>query len=241
MKKFRLLLAGIVLFSTISCNNSEQDELSNISESNSKQLNSRKNNQRISNSDLEKNSKMLNDLKLLYDTTGQETSPYEVYLQWLQKENVNANLDPNLKSMMSYSYEENINYLLKNNYLNTSEVNIIDKLNNDLLIGKELDVALSDFERSIGTLTLSEKKKQIFSNFVNTLTLINYNTPNYFDVTPSTTGRLFGSCLSATIGFGIAAGCLATIEVGSWGTATVLTAAGYVWASGEWVAACRKK
>ncbi|AZA47750.1 hypothetical protein EG346_05895 [Chryseobacterium carnipullorum] len=106
---------------------------------------------------------------------------------------------------------------------------------------KELDVALSDFERNIGTLTLSEKKKQIFSNFVDTLTLINYNTPNYFEVASSTTGRLFGSCLSATIGFGIAAGCLATIEVGSWGTATVLTCAGYVWASGEWVAACRKK
>lgn len=78
------------------------------------------------------------------------------------KENINTNLDPNLKLMMSYSYEENINYLLKNNYLNNSEVDIIDKLNNDLLNGKELDVALSDFERNIGTLTLSEKKNKFF-------------------------------------------------------------------------------
>lgn len=241
MKKFRLLLATIALFSIVSCNNSGQEELNNESQSNSKQLNSFKNNQRISSSDLEANSKMLNDLKPLYDISEEGASPYDVYLQWLQKENINANLDPSLKSMMSYSYEENIDYLLKNNYLNTSEVNVINKLNNDLLSGKELDIALSDFERNIGALTLSEKKKQIFSNFVDTLTLINYNTPNYFEVAPSTTGRLFGSCLSATIGFGIAAGCLATIEVGSWGTATVLTCAGYVWASGEWVAACRKK
>ncbi|WP_278354361.1 hypothetical protein [Chryseobacterium gleum] len=242
MKKFKfLLLAGTVFLSTISCSNAGQDEQDVVAQSTSKQLNSSKNSQRISNSDLEEANKVFSNLQPLYDASGQTGSPYDIYLQWLQQEKINAQLDPNLKSMMSFSYEENIAYLVKNNYLNETEADLINKLNTDLLNGVQLDTALSNFERSTGTLELSDKKKEIFSNFVDALTLINYNTPGYFEVAPSTTGRLFGSCLSATIGFGIAAACLATVEVGSWGSATVLTCAGYVWASGEWVAACRKK
>jgi len=44
-------------------------------------------------------------------------------------------------------------------------------------------------------LELSDKKKEIFANFVDALTLINYNTPGYFEVAPSTTGRLFHASL----------------------------------------------
>ncbi|MBB6331402.1 hypothetical protein HNP24_002352 [Chryseobacterium sediminis] len=242
MKKIKfLLLTGAVFLATISCSNTEQDEQDVVSQLNPKQLSSLKNSQRISNSDLEAASKVFSSLQPLYDTSGEGALAYDIYSQWLQQKKINAQLDPNLKSMMSFSYEENIAYLLKNNYLNTAEAEIINKLNTDLLNSVQLDVALSNFERSIGTLTLSEKKKEIFSNFVDALTIIDYNNPGYFEVNTSTTGRLFGSCLSATIGFGITAACLATVEVGSWGSATVLTCAGYVWASGEWVAACRKK
>ncbi|MFL0093053.1 hypothetical protein, partial [Tenacibaculum maritimum] len=50
---------------------------------------------------------------------------------------------------------------------------------------------------------------------------------------------LFGSCLSASIGLGIAFVGLATLEVGSAGLATGVAAAGFIWASGEWGAACK--
>jgi hypothetical protein len=57
----------------------------------------------------------------------------------------------------------------------------------------------------------------------------------------SITGKsaLFGSCLSASIGVGIAFVGLATIEVGSFGVATGACVAGFLWTAAEWGAACK--
>jgi len=114
MKKFKfLLLTGAVFLSTISCSNAGQDEQDITSQSSPKKLQSSKNSQRISTSDLEAANKVFSNLQPLYDTSGQGGSPYDIYTQWLQQEKINAQLDPNLKSMMSFSYEENIQYLVK--------------------------------------------------------------------------------------------------------------------------------
>ena len=52
-------------------------------------------------------------------------------------------------------------------------------------------------------------------------------------------GGLFGSCASASVGLGIAFLGLATLTAASGGLATGVAVGGFIWASGEWGAACK--
>ncbi|WP_347053739.1 hypothetical protein [Flavobacterium olei] len=58
------------------------------------------------------------------------------------------------------------------------------------------------------------------------------------NLTSKISGELFDSYLSASIGVGIVFVGLATIELRSFGAATGVSVAGFIWASAEWGAAC---
>ncbi|PJJ07108.1 hypothetical protein CLU83_0253 [Flavobacterium sp. 1] len=123
----------------------------------------------------------------------------------------------------------------------TQELATVSTLKDELLNTKNFDTSISHFESAILLLPMSSKKLQRFYNFIDGLKVINNYDPDFFKgvtLTSKKNGGFFGSCASASIGVGIAFVGLATIEVGSFGAATGVAVAGFIWASAEWGAAC---
>ncbi|MEO8239337.1 MAG: hypothetical protein ABI793_04295 [Flavobacterium sp.] len=168
--------------------------------------------------------------------------PYEEYQELLEVQDLSIQIDDRTALILDQTYEENIQYLNNLHLFTAQELAAVDKLKNELLNTKNFNTSISHFESAILLLPMTNKKLQRFYNFIDGLKSMNNYDPDFFKgltLTSKSTGGLFGSCLSASIGVGIAFVGLATIEVGSFGAATGVAVAGFIWASAEWGAACR--
>lgn len=169
--------------------------------------------------------------------------PYEEYVDLLADKDLSIEIDERMSHILDQSYEENIQYLNSMNIFSTSEIAAVTAFKNELETTHNFNASILHFESSIKLLPLTYKKLQRFYNFIDALKVMNNLDPDFFsgnaNVFAKSTSGIFGSCLSATIGVGIAFVGLATIEVGSFGTATAVAVAGFIWASAEWGAACK--
>jgi hypothetical protein len=168
-------------------------------------------------------------------------SAYEVFNNWAEEQNIDLQLDPSLELMIDETYENNINDLVSTNQINLTEKQVIDNYKNSLETGMSFDLATDNFVSAISALNLSPEKLQAYYNFVDAVSILNYMEPTFYTVNPNATSRLFGTCLSASIGVGIAFVGLATLTAASGGLATGATVVGFIWASAEWGAACGKR
>ncbi|MEO7976908.1 hypothetical protein [Flavobacterium sp.] len=167
--------------------------------------------------------------------------PYEEYYDFLAGQQISIEIDDRTAPILDQTYEENIQYLDDLNLFSTEELAIVTALKDDLESTNNFNISISKFEHSILALPMTNNKLQRFYNFIDALKVMNNFDPLFFNGGSITgkSGKLFGSCLSASIGVGIAFVGLATIEVGSFGTATAFAVVGFVWASAEWGAACK--
>ncbi|MFB9107152.1 hypothetical protein [Flavobacterium gyeonganense] len=167
--------------------------------------------------------------------------PYEEYYDFLAGQQISIEIDDRTAPILDQTYEENIQYLDDLNLFSTEELAIVTAFKDDLESTNNFNISISKFEHAILALPMTNNKLQRFYNFIDALKVMNNFDPLFFNGGRITgkSGKLFGSCLSATIGVGIAFVGLATIEVGSFGTATAFAVVGFVWASAEWGAACK--
>jgi hypothetical protein len=227
-----LFLSAIFLFS---CNKDIQDEKENVLTTNGMNKITQKNINDASSLILK--SQNGNKTKRNFQ---EEISPYSEYSELLRNNNMKIIADPRVEIIMDNSYEENLEYLKNQKLITTEEINLADKLIIEINRTSDFEESINNYEKSILNLQLPLNKLQAYTNVIGGLRVLNQVEPNYFQNNLAPSSPLFGSCLSASIGLGIAFVGLATIEVGSFGTATVVAVGGFLWASAEWGAACRK-
>ena len=175
-------------------------------------------------------------------TLGPIENPYEEYQELLEVQDLTIQIDDRTAHILDQTYEENIQYLSDLHLFTAQELATVTTLKNELLSTKNFNTSITHFESAILLLPMTNKKLQRFYNFIDGLKVMNDYDPDFFrgvNLTAKSNGGFFGSCLSATIGVGIAFVGLATINVGSFGAATGFAVVGFVWASAEWGAACR--
>lgn len=165
--------------------------------------------------------------------------PLVVYSEVLNAQNMTLQIDSRLLPIADNTYEQNIDFLKSKNIIGVDEIKIIDDLKNQIESTSNFEKSIEDFENSILKLPLSNDKKQKYINFIDGLKILNQMEPDLFKDTLTAKSSLFGTCKSATIGLGLAFVGLATIEVGSFGLATGVAVAGFIWASAEWGKACK--
>lgn len=168
--------------------------------------------------------------------------PYIEYQDLLATQDLRIEIDSQTSHILDQTYEQNVQYLEDLNLFNSNEIAAVTVFKDELISTQNFENAILHFENTILSLPMTPKKLQRFYNFIDGLKVINNYDPYYFkgsNASSKNTGRLFGSCLSASIGVGIAFVGLATIEVGSFGAATGVAVAGFIWASAEWGAACK--
>lgn len=231
MKK---LLLGIVVFiSLLSCNTDESIDRTAIN-----QLHQLSDDEIMAVSNM-----MLVPLEKTNTTKtfqkAEDPSPIVAYAQVLAAQNMTMKINPGTLLIMDNSYEENIKLLRDLNLISLSEIRVIDKFTKQISTTHNFEKSINDFSKSILNLTLSITKKQKYINFIDGLRILNQMEPEYFKDSLTPEDALFGSCLSASIGVGIAFVGLATIEVGSFGLATGAAVVGFIWASAEWGKACK--
>ncbi|MFL0096111.1 hypothetical protein [Tenacibaculum maritimum] len=168
-----------------------------------------------------------------------DTSIFDKYSKWSDELGSNITLDSRLEDRMNNDYNENINFLINNGLISIQEKNAIENLKNNLNSNLSFNSSINNFISELNILNLNTEKVENYINFVNSLIIVDHLEPQYFNANTGSRSTLFGSCLSASIGLGIAFVGLATLEVGSAGLATGVAAAGFIWASGEWGAACK--
>lgn len=171
----------------------------------------------------------------------EDPSPIVAYSQILAAQKMTMKIDSRTLSIMDNSYQENIKLLKDLNLIDPLEIPIIDNLNKQIHTTHNFETSINDFSKSILNLPLPIIKKQKYINFIDGLRILNQMEPEYFKDSLTPEDALFGSCLSASIGVGIAFVGLATIEVGSFGLATGAAVVGFIWASAEWGKACKGK
>lgn len=167
--------------------------------------------------------------------------PYEEYQELIAVQDLSIQIDDRTAHILDQTYEENIQYLSNLHLFTAQELATVTTLKNELLNTKNFNTSIAHFESAILSLPMTNKKLQRFYNFIDGLKAMNAYDPEFFKgaTLTSKSNGVFGSCLSASIGVGIAFVGLATIEVGSFGAATGVAVAGFIWASAEWGAACR--
>ncbi|WP_127340645.1 hypothetical protein [Flavobacterium cupreum] len=169
----------------------------------------------------------------------EDPSPIVAYSQILAAQEMTMKIDSGTLSIMDNSYEENIKLLKDLNLISPLEITVIDNFSKQINTTHNFEKSINDFSKSILNLPLSITKKQKYINFIDGLRILNQMEPEYFKDSLTPEDALFGSCLSASIGVGIAFVGLATIEVGSFGLATGAAVVGFIWASAEWGKACK--
>jgi hypothetical protein len=169
--------------------------------------------------------------------------PYLEYNNMLAAQNLTIEIDPRTVHILDQTYEENVQYMKDLHLFSDSEIAAVTIFKNELLNTNDFATSIFHFEKAISILPMTNAKSQRFYNFIDGLKAMNAYDPNYFKgtLTAKSNGGLFGTCLSASIGVGIAFVGLATIEVGSFGVATGVCVAGFIWASAEWGKACGGK
>lgn len=168
--------------------------------------------------------------------------PYIEYQDLLADKNLSIEIDDRTAQILDQSYEENIQYVNDLHLFTINEIAAVTAFKNELENTQDFNTSISNFENAILLLPMSNKKLQRFYYFIDGLKAMNVYDPYFFNggsISAKSKGGLFGSCLSASIGVGIAFVGLATIEVGSFGAATGVAVAGFIWASAEWGAACK--
>lgn len=177
-------------------------------------------------------------------TVASPEEPYIEYQDLLAEQKLSIEIDSRTAQILDQTYEQNIQYLKDLHLFNNQELAAVTAFKDELLNTRNFNNSISHFESSILLIPMTNKKLQRFYNFIDGLKAMNDYDPNFFKgdgLTSKSNGGLFGSCLSASIGVGIGFVGLATIEVGSFGTATGVAVAGFIWASAEWGAACGGK
>jgi len=242
-------LIGIALsiFLISSCDNKEENLTQNKEQSIHRLTN--EDIAKISNlikiKDTEVQAKKANLKSKTYTETFPEPTPAEPYLEYvdlLAAENLKIEVDFRTAHILDQTYEQNIQYLNDLQLFSTNELAAVTAFKDELLNTKDFNTSIFNFENAILLLPMTNKKLQRFYNLIDGLKVMNAYDPEYFKgnyLTSKSTGGLFGSCLSASIGVGIAFVGLATIEIGSFGAATGVAVAGFIWASAEWGAACK--
>lgn len=238
-KLLTIIIASIFL--TSSCDTKEDQVTGNT-----------QTNHRLSDEDIATASKIIktkdNQVKVkkssLTNKTFIEAAPEEPYLEYkdlISTQDLRIEIDSRTSHILDQTYEQNIQYLNDLHLFSTNELAAVTVFKDELLNTQNFDISILHFENAILLLPMTSKKLQRFYNFIDGLKVMNAYDPDYFKGggTTKITSRLFGSCLSASIGVGIAFVGLATIEVGSYGTATGFAVAGFIWASAEWGAACK--
>lgn len=174
-----------------------------------------------------------------------EAAPEEPYLEYedlVGAQNLRIEIDSRTAHILDQTYEQNIQYLNDLNLFSNEQLAAVTAFKDELLNTQNFDASILHFENAILLLPMTSKKLQRFYNFIDGLKAMYSYDPDYFKgntATAKSNGGLFGSCMSASIGVGIAFVGLATIEVGSFGAATGVAVAGFIWASAEWGAACK--
>lgn len=240
--KSRFLTLIVIFFIISSCDTKEEFSTNNIQTIN-----------RLSNEDIAAVAKAIktkddeisksNTLasKTFTETAPNPQLPYEEYQDLLAGKDLSVQIDERTVHILDQSYEENVQYLSDLHVFTTNELTAVTVFKDELLNTQNFNTSILHFESAILLLPMTMKKLQRFYNFIDALKAMNKFDPYYFNGGSITakSGGLFGSCLSASIGVGIAFVGLATIEVGSFGTATAVAVAGFIWASAEWGAACK--
>lgn len=166
-------------------------------------------------------------------------TPYEEYQGLLAGKNLSIEIDDRMVHILDQSYEENLQYLNNLHIFSDNEIAIVNTFKDELENSKNFNTSISHFESAILSIPMTTKKMQRFYNFIDALKAMYAFDPYFFSGSITAKSSLFGSCLSASIGVGLAFVGLATIEVGSFGAATAVAVAGFIWASAEWGAACK--
>jgi hypothetical protein len=167
--------------------------------------------------------------------------PYLEYESLLAEKELKIQIDSRTSQILDQTYEENMQYLKDLHLFSLNELEAVTVFKDELIKTKNFKTSILHFENAILLLPMTKKKLQRFYNFIDGLKAMNNYDPDFFkgNINSKSTGRVFGTCLSASIGVGIAFAGLATIEVGSFGAATGIAVAGFIWASAEWGAACK--
>jgi len=179
--------------------------------------------------------------KANFDEQEDPQQPYLEYMALIANQDLQIEIDDRTELFLDQTYEENIEYLSQLHLFSENELAAVTAFKDELINTKNFKTSISHFENAILLIPMTQKKLQRFYNFIDGLKVMNAYDPEFFTTDSYTSKRtgLFGSCLSASIGVGIAFVGLATIEVGSFGAATGVAVAGFIWASAEWGAACK--
>ncbi|WP_149206297.1 hypothetical protein [Flavobacterium johnsoniae] len=236
-----LIVTTIFLFSTTSCDNKEdvkQNNTNNVYRLNNEDVNRASNIIKIKDTEIQ--AKRISFTSKPYIETAPE-EPYLEYESLLASQDLTIEIDSRTSHILDQTYEQNIQYLNDLNLFTSTELATVTIFKDELLNTKNFDTSITNFENAILSLPMTNKKLQRFYNFIDGLKVMNEYDPDFFkgNSFTSKSNGLFGSCLSASIGVGIAFVGLATIEVGSFGLATGVAVAGFIWASAEWGAACK--
>lgn len=164
---------------------------------------------------------------------------YTQYRDLLATKNINIDIDARLDHIINNTFEENMQYVSDLHLYTANEIAAITAFKNELESSQNFQTSIANFENAILQLPLTFNKYQRFYYLIDALKAMYLYDPATFSGESVPTARLFGSCLSASIGLGAAFAGLAMIQVGSFGASTGLTVASFIWASAEWGAACK--
>ncbi|MBU3681704.1 MAG: hypothetical protein FGM16_07175 [Flavobacterium sp.] len=170
---------------------------------------------------------------------------FNSYMSWININNWHINYrgfnDQNsAKVIMSNSLQKNINFAKESGIFSSQEIIIIDnfisKITNSESTEIFLDV-LNNFKSEIDGLNLSKENYAKYDNLFTSLIILNKVNPEVYNYNQSIQNT--NRCVGSAIGLALSYAALFTIEVGSFGSATVLTCVGFVWASATFGSGCK--
>jgi len=215
---FTLFLVSLILL--VSCNQYDTD-----------------NPQRFDDTDLKLVKNQLENFTLISNKISDIDMNHQIMNYLQNQNNVNIEFSNVLYELNDKTTDEKIEITLQTGVLSQEGLALILNLENSFE-NDNFDIVVSNFEENILSLNLSNEKFESYNNFVMALKLTNSLDPTLFQSNDDT-ARGGIDCVIATVAFVIAVAALATIEVGSFGTATILVVAGYIAASAAWVRACK--
>jgi hypothetical protein len=173
-------------------------------------------------------------------TSAQATTPLSAYKDIMMSQNIKVDMDPRLEFIFGNSYQQNIQFLKSRNVITDSEIKVVDNFKNQLITTSNFNLSIINFETEIKKLPLTTIKLQKYANLIDGFKVLNNAYPGYFkNLNPN--DPITTECAEATIALGIAFVGLVTIEVGTFGVATAVAVAGFIYASALYGKYCAKK